>query len=193
MAVNYHEDPETHEVTLALHELRDQPDLLNQRLFPLVYSAMKRIARRQMRGERPDATMQPTALVNEVYIRLVKSSPDWQNRAHFLACASNAMRQILIEHARRRRALRRGGDAERVVLDEVADPGGGMSVEYVLTLNAAMLKLQAVDPLKAKIVHLKFFGGLTMEEIAHVMKQGLTSTKEHYRLARAWLKRDLSR
>ncbi|HVU44874.1 MAG TPA: ECF-type sigma factor [Terracidiphilus sp.] len=191
MAVNLHEDPETHEVTLALQELRNQPDLLNERLFPLVYSAMKRIARRQMRGERQDVTLQPTALVNEVYIRLVRSKPDWQNRVHFLACASNAMRQILIEHARKRRALRRGGDAQRVVLDEVAEPDG-MSVEYVLTLNAAMLRLQAIDPTKAKIIHLKFFGGLTMEDIAHVMKMGLTSTKEHYRLARAWLKRELS-
>ena len=104
MAVNEYREPETHKITQALQDYRDQPDLLNERLFPLVYSAMKRIARRQMRGERSAVTLQPTVLVNEAYIRLVRSKPDWQNRAHFLACASNAMRQILIEHARRRKA-----------------------------------------------------------------------------------------
>jgi len=191
MAVNEYREPETHKITQALQYYRDQPDLLNERLFPLVYSAMKRIARRQMRGERSAVTLQPTVLVNEAYIRLVRSKPDWQNRAHFLACASNAMRQILIEHARRRKAQRRGGGAEHVILDDIAQDGG-LPVEYVLTLHAAMTRLHAIDPTKAKIVHLKVFGGLTMEEIAHVMRLGLTSTKEHYRLARAWLRRELS-
>lgn len=191
MSVSEQREPETHKITQALHELRDQPDLLNERLFPLVYAAMKRIAQRHMRGERNAVTLQATVLVNEAYIRLVKSKPDWQNRAHFLACASNAMRQILIEHARKRSAQRRGSGAEHVVLDEIAQEDG-LPIEYVLTLHTAMTRLDVLDPTKAKIVHLKIFGGLTMEEIAHVMRLGLTSTKEHYKLARAWLRRELS-
>jgi RNA polymerase sigma-70 factor, ECF subfamily len=191
MAIKQSDDPETHEITQVLHELRDRPELINERLFPLLYTAMKRIARRQMRGERVNATLQPTALVNEAYIRLVKSQSGWQNRAHFLACASNAMRQILIEYARKRMALRRGAKVEHVVLEDIPETKG-ISPEYLLALDAALLKLQAVDPIKAKIIHLRFFGGLSMEEIAKVMKLGLTSTKEHYKLARAWLQRDLS-
>lgn len=191
MAIQYQEAPETHEVTQVLHDLRDHPELFNDRLFPLLYTAMKRIAQRQMRGERAGGTLQATALVNEAYMRLVKSKPDWQNRAHFLACASNAMRRILIDYARKRGAARRGAELEHVVLDEIAAPKS-VTPKYLLALDAALLRLDEVDPVKARIVHLKFFGGLTMDEIAQVMKMGLTSVKQHYRLARAMLRRELS-
>jgi RNA polymerase sigma factor (TIGR02999 family) len=190
MAAKQDEELETHEVTQVLHELRDRPELFNDRLFPLLYTAMKRIARRQMRGERPNATLQPTALVNEAYIRLVRSKTDWQNRGHFLACASNVMRQIMIDYARKHIAKRRGPGVEHVVLDEVPE-AKGFSIENVLMVDAALQRLRAKDSLKAQIVHLKYYGGLTMEEIALFVKIGLTSTKEHYRLAVAMLKRDL--
>jgi len=183
-------EPESHEVTQVLRELRDRPELFNERLLPLVHTAMRRIARRQMKGERVNATLQPTALVNEAYMRLVKSKPDWQNRAHFLACASNSMRNILIEAARKRDAKRRGAGAEHVVLDEVPD-SKAVSIENVLLVDEALQRLRTADPLKAQIIHLKYYGGLTMEEIAHVIGLGLTSTKEHYRLAFARLKREM--
>ena len=185
------EEPETHRITEILGRLQDHPELFNDKLMPLIYPAMKRVAQRRMRGERSEVTVRPTSLVGEAYERLVRSRMDWKNRAHFLACASNAMRQILIEHARRYKAVKRGSNVEHKVPDDIAE-AATIALEDVLAVHNALVKLNRLDPVKAKIVHLKFFGGLTVEETAEVMKLSRTTVNDNFRLARAWLLRELT-
>lgn len=184
------DEPETHEITRVLKELRDQPEQLNQRLFPLVYSSMKRMAVNKMKGERPNVTLQPTILVDDAYMRLVKSNADWQNRRHFLGCAARAMEQILIEHARKRNAQRRGSGMEHEILEEVRDETP-FAPENALLVHASLTRLEAVDPVKAEIVRLRYYAGATIEEIARYLGIGETTAKKHLRLAMAWLKRDM--
>lgn len=183
---------ESREITRVLHELRGHPDLLRERLFPLLYDSMKRIARRQMQAEHSARTLQPTALVHEAYIRLAGSEPNWENRAHFLACASNVMRQILVDCARRRLSHKRGAGADPVTLDDLV-AARAVSLEDILTVDMALDRLRQIDSIKAELLQLKFFGGLTVEESARVLGLDLTSAKGHFRMAKAWLSRELSR
>ena len=183
---------QSREITRVLHELRDQPQLLRERLFPLLYESMKRIARRQMQAERSARTLQPTALVHEAYIRLANSDSSWENRAHFLACASNVMRQILVDCARRRLSRKRGAGAEPVTLDDLV-AARAVSLEDVLSVDIALARLKQIDPVKAELLQLKFFGGMTVEESASVMGLDVTSAKGQFRLAKAWLGRELAR
>jgi RNA polymerase sigma factor (TIGR02999 family) len=178
------------EITRVLKELRHQPQLLRERLFPLLYDSMRQIARRQMRAERHARTLQPTALVHEAYIRLANS--DWESRAHFLACASNVMRQILVDCARRRISRKRGAGLEPVTFNDFA-AARPVSLEDILTVDMALVRLRQIDFVKAELLQLKFFGGMTMAESTSVMGLGLTAAKEHFRLAKAWLNRELSR
>jgi len=190
--MDIHDTVDSHEVTRVLKELQDRPQLLRERLFPLIYDSMKQIARRQMRAERSEHTLQPTALVHEAYIRLASADPDWQSRTHFLACASNVMRQILVDSARKRISRKRGGGIAPVTVDDfmAAKP---VNLEDILAIDMALERLKEVDPVKAELLHLKFFGGLTLAESAGVLGLGLTSAKEHFRLAKAWLGRELSK
>lgn len=169
----------------------DRPSLAT--LLPLVYDELRRLAAHYLRGERPGQTLQPTALVHEAYLRLLKDRPDrWQNRAHFCAIAAHSMRQILIERARARDALKRGGGQPRVTFDEslpAAAAGGSIDL---LALDAALERLAALDADQAKIVELRFFGGLTIEETAEAMESSPATIKRHWALARAWLARELS-
>jgi RNA polymerase sigma factor (TIGR02999 family) len=169
----------------------DRPSLGT--LMPLVYDELRRLAAHYLRGERPGQTLQPTALVHEAYLRLLKDRPDrWQNRAHFCAIAAHSMRQILIERARARDALKRGGGEPRVTFDEslpAADGGGSIDL---LVLDGALERLAALDADQAKIVELRFFGGLTIEETAKAMGSSPATVKRHWALARAWLARELS-
>ncbi len=163
-----------------------------ERLMPLVYSELREIAERQFRRERKGHTLQPTAVVHEAYFRLVdQTRVTWKNRSHFLAIASQAMRRILIDHARGRDAEKRGGHAERVTLDlEVASPEPGPEVD-ILALDQALERLKELDGAQAQIVELRFFGGLTIEETAEVMEVSPSSIKRDFRSARAWLYREL--
>ena len=183
---------EAQQVTIVLRELRDRPELFNERLVPILYQVMKQLARKHLRGEREAHTLQPTVLVHEAYIRLVRSEQDWQNRAHFLACASNVMRQILIDYARKRIAAKRGSGAVKVELEDYA-VGEGLPLDTILAVNQALDRLKVLDPVKEELVRLRFFGGLTIAEAAKVAGIGLTTAKEHFRSAQAWMNRELSR
>jgi RNA polymerase sigma factor (TIGR02999 family) len=163
------------------------------RLLPLVFDELRRLAASYLRRERAGHTLQPTALVNEAYLRLVdQEGAQWQNRAHFFGIAANLMRQILVDHARQRSADKRGGSqlrrlsltqAERLVKQEELD---------VLALNEALERLAEFDPQQARIVELKFFGGLTIEETAEVLGVSHATVEREWKLARAWLRRELS-
>jgi RNA polymerase sigma factor (TIGR02999 family) len=161
-------------------------------LLPIVYDELKRLAAAYLRRERPGQTLQPTALVHEAYLRLLKDRPDrWQNRAHFCAIAAHSMRQILIERARARGAQKRGGARARVTLDEALVGGMAPSVDLV-ALDEALGRLEAMDAEQARLVELRFFGGLTIEETAEAMRMSPATVKRHWTVARAWLAQELA-
>jgi len=161
------------------------------RLTPRVYNELRRIAGHFMRGERPGRTIQTTALVHEAYLKLIDvSNVDWQHRAHFFAVSAQIMRHILLDRARRRVAAKRGGAAARVNLDEVADIGSGRAREMV-ALDDALNAMAKVDPRKARVVEMRFFAGLTVEETAEVLQVSSDTVKRDWRLARAWLLAEL--
>ena len=160
-------------------------------LLPAVYQELRRLAASYLRRERPGQTLQPTALVHEAYLRLMKDKPGrWQNRAHFCAIAAHSMRQILIERARARGAQKRGGQRQRVTLDESLMPGGERSIDLI-ALDEALERLAALDADQARLVELRFFGGLTVEETAAAMEISPATVKRHWTIACAWLAREL--
>jgi RNA polymerase sigma factor (TIGR02999 family) len=160
-------------------------------LLPIVYDELRRLAAAYLRRERPGQTLQPTALVHEAYLRLIKDRPGrWQNRAHFCAIAAHSMRQILIERARARGALKRGGVQARVTLDEGLVAGEPRAIDLV-ALDDALERLEQLDAEQARLVELRFFGGLTIEETAEAMGLSPATIKRHWTVARAWLAREL--
>ena len=160
-------------------------------LLPIVYQELRRLAAAYLRRERQGYTLQPTALVHEAYLRLLKDKPGrWQNRAHFCAIAAHSMRQILIERARARDARKRGGERQRVTLDEALVGGGERSIDLI-ALDQALERLEALDPEQARLVELRFFGGLTIEETAEAMNISPATVKRHWTVACAWLAREL--
>jgi RNA polymerase sigma-70 factor (ECF subfamily) len=161
------------------------------RLLPLVYAELRRIAARQLRRERVGHTLQPTALVNEAYLRLVdQRQVDWRNRAHFFAVAAQLMRRILVDYARRRHANKRGDGVQPVSIDQVVEPGAEDQFS-VLVLDQALGRLEKLDPGLAQIVELRAYGGLTIEEAAHVLNVSPSTAKREWRTAKAWLARQL--
>jgi RNA polymerase sigma factor (TIGR02999 family) len=161
-----------------------------ERLIPLVYDELRRQAARYLRRERPGHTLRPTALVHEAYLRLAEQREDWENRAHFFAVASTLMRRILVDHARRRRAAKRAGQACRVTLTEDVAVEQPRDVD-LLALEAALDELAAFDATKARLVELRFFGGLTIEETSSVLDLSVATLVREWRLAKAWLYRRL--
>src|SRR5437868_7353234 len=160
-------------------------------LTPLVYGELRRLAHRHMGGQRPDHTLQTTALVNEAYLRLAdQTKPNWQSRAHFFAVASRAMRQILVSYARSNRAQKRGGGGARIELDEAAIMSPEQSKEIV-DLHEALDRLGTLDSRKAQVVELKYFGGLNHDEIAEVMKISTVTVRRDWVFAKAWLHNEL--
>jgi len=158
-----------HEVTRLLIRLTDGDDGALGELLPLVYAELRRLAAGYLRRERPGHTLQPTALVNEAYLRLVdQMQVRWQNRAHFLGVAAQMMRRILVDHARGQRAEKRGGDMQILSLDENIDVSGERAADLV-ALDEALKRLAELDPQKSRIVELRFFGGLSVEETAEVL------------------------
>lgn len=163
---------------------------LNQ-LLPLVYAELRRVAARQLRRERADHTLQPTALVHEVYLRLVdQRQVDWQNRAHFFGVAANVMRRILVDHARRHGATKRGEGVPCVAIEEAQNIPASNEMP-ILALNHALGRLETLDLELAQIVELRAFGGLTIEEAAHVLGVSPSTAKREWRTAKAWLNREL--
>jgi RNA polymerase sigma factor (TIGR02999 family) len=161
-------------------------------VLPALYAELRRLAAAYLRRERPGQTLQPTALVHEAYLRLARNRARWENEAHFRAIAAGAMRQILVERARARAARKRGGGAARLTLDESLLATAGPPVD-VLALDAALEKLARLDPLHARIVELRFFAGMSVEETAEAIGRSPATVKRHWALARAWLARELGR
>jgi RNA polymerase sigma factor (TIGR02999 family) len=178
------------EVTSLLRSWRKGDSEALDRLVPLVYAELKVIAGRLMRGERPDHTLQATALVHEAYVRLGGAEVDWQGRSHFFAVAAKQMRRILVDHAKARRREKRGGGAERVTLDAVvavsAEP-----VPELVELDLALDRLAALDARKAEILELHYFGGLTYAEIGEALSVSPATVDRDLRFAKAWLNREL--
>jgi RNA polymerase sigma-70 factor (ECF subfamily) len=160
--------------------------------MPLVYNELRRVARRYLRSERPDHTLQPTALVHEAYIRLLgQREIMWQNRAHFFGVAAQLMRRILVDHARAHQAEKRGGHKQKVPLDEALEYTADKSAELV-ALDEALDRLAARDPRQARVVELRFFAGLTEQETAELLGISVRTVKRDWDVARAWLYKEIN-
>jgi RNA polymerase sigma-70 factor (ECF subfamily) len=160
-------------------------------LIPVLYDELRRLARNYMRRERPNHTLQTSALVNEAYLRLVDKNVPWQSRAHFFGIAARLMRQILVDHARARNYAKRGGNQQQVTLDG-ADIAQGQAAD-IIAVDDALQGLSAIDAEQCRIVELRFFGGLTIPETAEVMGISHATVEREWSLARAWLRRELTR
>jgi RNA polymerase sigma-70 factor (ECF subfamily) len=180
-------------VTRLLQDWSRGEDAALQELLPLVNQELRRLARRYMFGERPGHTLQTTALVNEAYLRLVNSRQvNWQSRAHFFAISAQLMRRILVDYARARGYQKRGGGVPKVTLDE-ALMGPQEKGHDLVALDDALKTLAGVDPRKSKVVELRFFGGLSVEEAAQALKVSPDTVLRDWRLAKAWLAREIGK
>ena len=176
-----------HEVTRLLIQLTDGNRAVLDQLLPLIYQELRSLAANYLRRERPGHTLQPTALVHEAYLRLVdQTQVKWQNRAHFLGVAAQMMRRILVDHARSHKAEKRGSDLQVLSLDENLDVPHERAAELV-ALDDALTALAAIDEQKSRIVELRFFGGLSVEETAEVLGISTPTVKRQWRMAKAWL------
>jgi len=183
----------SNQVTELLVRWRGGDKAALDRLMPLVYTELRRIANRYLQGERSDHTLQSTALVHEAYVRMTEQNlPEWQNRAHFFAVAAQIMRQILVDHARRHRASKRGGDAYKLALEEAEEQPRVIDVDIV-ALDDALKSLAEMDEQQSRVVELKFFGGLSIEDTAEVLGISASTVKRDWITARAWLYRELNR
>ncbi len=180
------------EITDLLLEWRAGDARVLDKLIPLVYEDLRQLAKRYMAGERPGHTLQTTALINEAYVRLIdQKDMQWQNRAHFFAVAAQAMRRILVDHARSRDAAKRGGGAHKVSLEEAAVVAQERAAELV-ALDDALRELAAIDSRKHQIVELRYFGGLSVEETSEVLGVSPVTVMRGWSTAKAWLARAIS-
>jgi RNA polymerase sigma factor (TIGR02999 family) len=183
----------SHHVTQLLKAWGDGDAGAFEQLVPLVYHELHRLARRYMAAERPGHTLQTTALVNEAYLRLVNSTEaSWQNRTQFFAISAQVMRRILVDWARARQSAKRGGEAHPLELEE-ALAVGDQPGEDLVALDDALRELAALDPRKSQVVELRFFGGLSVEETAQVLKVSVETVMRDWKFAKTWLRRELSR
>jgi len=183
--------PSQHDVTQRLLAWSDGDREALDQLIPLVYDHLRQLARRYMRRERAGHTLQTTALVNEVYLRLIdQRQVHWQNRAHFFAIAAQLMRRIVVDHARTQHRAKRGGGAERLSLDEAALMSPAQSAE-MLALDEALQSLAKIDNRKAQVIEMRYFGGLSVEEAAAVLGVSENTVIRDWALAKAWLRREM--
>lgn len=181
-----------HDITqLLVASSRGDSDALNK-LLPMVYDELRKLADRYLRREREDHTLQATALVHEAYLRLVDQNVPWQNRAHFFGIAAEMMRRILIDHARGLQAAKRGSGGIKLALDEVIDLSDERAADLI-ALDDALKALAEIDPQKSRIVELRFFAGLSIEETAKVLDIGTATVIRQWRLAKAWLYHEVSK
>ena len=179
------------DVTQLLQQWSDGQEQALDRLLPQIHAELRQLAASYLRRERADHTLQPTALVNEAFLKLVdQRAARWQNRAHFFGIAAQAMRRILVDHARAHAASKRGGAMRKVPLDDASLTGPGPDVD-LLALDEALTRLAALDPQQSRVVELRFFGGLTMEETAEVMHISPATVGREWRMAKAWLSAEL--
>jgi RNA polymerase sigma factor (TIGR02999 family) len=179
--------------TQILQELCDHAELDAERLLPLVYDELKRIAARQLNRERPDHTLQPTALVHEAYMRMVQLREiRWEDRQHFCGVAAHVIRRVLIDHERARRAAKRGNGADRLTLDEQRTPLTASDGYDLFSVNEALEELESLNPRHSQIVEMRYFAGFTIEETAAILGLSPATIKAEWRMARAWLKAKLT-
>jgi RNA polymerase sigma factor (TIGR02999 family) len=182
------------DITRLLREWQDGSAQALERLTPLVYRELHTLASRYLSRERRDHTLQATALVNEAYLKIAGQRADWQNRAHFFGIAAQLMRRILVDHARRDGRAKRGGGATHLSLEGIDPPSPSLPIDAIdiRALDAALLRLAAFDPSQARMVEMRFFGGMTIEETAEVMGISSATIKREWAVARAWLYRELT-
>ena len=181
------------DITQLLHRLQDSDRSAEEKLVPILYKKLHRLAAHYMRRERGDHTLQPTALVNEAYLRLVRTPDiDWESRTHFFGVAAQLMREVLVDHARAHLASKRGGDVGKVSLDELRVYSPEKPGELV-ALDEALDRLARQDQRMSRVVELRFFGGLTFEQIAKILKVSEKTAKRDWQLARAWLRGEISK
>ena len=186
------EPPTPGDVTRLLLEWKRGDATALDRLLPLIYAELRRIASRRLRRERPGHTLQPTALVHEAYFKLIEAPElEWRDRAHFFAVAARVMRHVLVDHARAHQAGKRGGALRKVPIDNLAAPGVSTDID-LLALEEALGRLGDFDPQQSRVVELRYFGGLTIEETAEVIGVSIATVKREWMMARAWLRRELS-
>ena len=184
----------THTVTQMLQEWSDSGnrDALDE-LMPIVYDELRRQAARYLKHERQGHTLQTTALVHEAYVRLIdQAGVRWQNRAHFFGIAAEMMRRILVDHARKRRAAKRGGDALKLTLNEAVNSSDERDLDLI-AVDEALTKLASLDQQQARVVELRFFGGLNVEETAEVLGISARTVKRDWQVAKSWIRRELRR
>jgi RNA polymerase sigma factor (TIGR02999 family) len=182
-----------HEITRLLADWSNGDRQALEKLTPLVYDELRRLAGRYLRNERPGHTLQSTALVHEAYMKLVgQTSVRWQNRAHFFGIAAQMIRRILVDYARGRRAGKRGSGAEKLSLDEAIALPGSPDLDLI-ALDDALDGLAKMDPRQSRLVELRFFAGLTLEETAEVMQMSIATAKRDWVSAKAWLSREIKR
>jgi len=181
------------QITMLLASLKDgDRSAVASKLMPLVYDEFKALAAKHLRNERGGHTLQPTALVHEAYLKLIdQTRVDWQGRTHFFAVGAQAMRRILVDHARQRRRQKRGGGAGRITLDEAVALAPERA-EEILELDEALKRLSELDPRQGQIVEMRFFGGMSVEEVANVLGVSKRTVEGDWTMARAWLMRELS-
>lgn len=182
------------DVTQILSQIEDGDPVAAEQLLPLVYDELRRLASARLASEKPGQTLQATALVHDAYLRLVnvEKAQHWESRGHFFGAAAEAMRRILVEQARRKSRLKRGGQLERRPLADVAGKAE-FSADEMLALDEALAVFEAEAPEKARVVLLRFFAGMTHEEVAAAMGISAVTARRHWRYARAWLRRELDR
>lgn len=187
-------NPPPHGITQLLSLWREGDQRALEELTPLVYAELRRLAQHYVSGEQRGHILQPTALVNEAFLRLMEWQPEqWQNRAHFFGVSAGMMRRILVQLARERATSKRGGDAIQVSFAEVIGSGSDARLDDDLaTLDAELTNLEALAPRQARVVELRFFSGLSFEEVAVVMDVSLSTVRREWRIARAWLRERLS-
>lgn len=180
------------EITQLIANLAHGDRIAGEELLPMVYQELRSLAGKYLRGQRRDHTLQPTALVHEAYLKMIdQTQAKWNDRAHFFAVAATAMRQILVNHAVARGALKRGGGRAKIAIDE--NVAGAEQPEFdPIALDEAMKKLAAFDERKSKVVELRFFSGLTVDEVAEVLNVSKSTVEGDWRMARAWLSRELA-
>jgi RNA polymerase sigma factor (TIGR02999 family) len=184
--------PSAENVTKMLRDWRNGDQEALEQLIPVVYDELHRQAARYLRREHPGHTLQTTALIHEAYLRLInQQNIEWQNRAHFYAIAARLMRQILVDHARRRQATKRGGSDIKVPLEEAMVISPGENVDLV-ALDEALTRLAAIDPQQSRIVELRYFSGLSVEETAEVLGVSSRTVNRDWNVAKAWLRQQIS-
>ncbi len=185
--------PQEQPITILLQDVAAGDKRALDSLVPLLYPELKRLARSYMRGEQTGHTLQPTALVHEAYARMIKQDhPDYRSRAHFMGVAAQIMRQILIDHARTSKAEKRGGGVADLSLEEAEAVSVARPIS-IIAVDDALALLAKMDPIKAQLIEMRFFGGMTAEESAEVLNLPVHEVRRHLRVGQAWLQRELQR